>query len=248
MRPNLVTIVLITMNILLFDKKQICKNLVRISGRHLRHMQNIQDLQVGDSLRIGQINGMMGSGIITQLDNQSATIEFNLDTPPPPPLPSTLILALPRPKMLRRVIQTVASMGIKHIHLINSARVEKSFWQSPFLTDESLHEQLILGLEQAVDTVLPKIYQHKLFKPFVEDKLKDSMANSKALVGHPTATQTCPINVNEPTTLIIGPEGGFIPYEVEKFEEQGVEAVTIGDRILRVETAVPALISRLYPS
>lgn len=237
-----------TMNILVIDPKQISGDMARICGRHLHHMQSIQGLQVGDSTRIGELNGMMGSGIITQLDNQSATIELNLDMPPPPPLPSTLILALPRPKMLRRVIQTVASMGIKYIHLINSARVEKSFWQSPFLTDESLHEQLILGLEQAVDTVLPKIYQHKLFKPFVEDKLKGIMANSKALVGHPSATQTCPINMNKPTTLIIGPEGGFIPYEIEKLEQQGVEAVTIGDRILRVETAVPALISRLHPS
>ena len=175
-----------TMNILLIDKKQISGDMACICGRHLQHMQNVQGLQVGDSIRVGEINGMMGSGIITQLVGESATLELTLNTSPPRALPLTLILALPRPKMLRWVIQTVASMGIKHIHLINSARVEKSFWQSPFLTPESLHEQLILGLEQAVDTVLPKIYQHKLFKPFVEDKLKDIMANSKALVGHPS--------------------------------------------------------------
>lgn len=236
------------MNILLLNKKQIVGDTATICGRHLQHIQSIQGLSIGDTLRVGEINGMMGSGLITQLDDQSAIIELQLDTPPPPPVPSTLILALPRPKMLRRVLQTVASMGIKNIHLINSARVEKSFWQSPFLMPESLQEQMILGLEQGVDTVLPQIYQHKLFKPFVEDKLTEIIADSKALVGHPTATQTCPINVNEATTLIIGPEGGFIPYEIEKLEEQGVKAVTIGERILRVETAVPALISRLYPS
>lgn len=236
------------MNILLIDTEQISEHTARVSGRHRQHIQSVQGLKVGDTVRLGVINGMMGSGLITRLDNQSATIELNLDTPPPAPLPSTLILALPRPKMLRRVLQTVASMGIKHIHIIHSARVEKSFWQSPFLSDESIHEQLLLGLEQAVDTVVPKVYQHKLFKPFVEDKLTEIIADSKALVGHPTAAESCPINIKARTTLIIGPEGGFIPYEIEKLEEQGVEAVTIGDRILRVEAAVPALISRLYPS
>ena len=108
-----------------------------------------------------------------------------------------------------------------------------------FLTPESLKEQLILGLEQAVDTQLPEIVQHKLFKPFVEDQLKDIIGKSRALVGHPTAAQTCPVDIKDPTTLIIGPEGGFIRYEIAKLEEQGVEAVTIGERILRVETAVP---------
>lgn len=235
------------MNILLLNKKQIVGNTATICGRHLQHIQSIQGLSIGDTLRVGEINGMMGSGLITKLDNQSACLELTLNTTPPPALPITLILALPRPKMLRRVLQTVASMGIKNIHLINSARVEKSFWQSPFLMPESLQEQMILGLEQGVDTVPPQIYQHKLFKPFVEDKLTEIVADSKALVAHPTATQTCPINVNEPTTLIIGPEGGFIPYEIEKLEEQGVKAVTIGERILRVEAAVPTLISRLYP-
>ena len=236
------------MNILLLDSEQITGTTANISGRHLQHLQTVQKLSIGDSLRVGEVNGLMGTGTLVKLDNQSATLELDLHTSAPIALPLTLVLALPRPKMLRRILQMVASMGIKRIHLINSTRVEKSFWQSPFLTPESLKEQLILGLEQAVDTQLPEIVQHKLFKPFVEDQLKDVIAYTRAFVGHPTAAETCPINMDEPTTLIIGPEGGFIPYEIEKLEEQGVEAVTIGERILRVETAVPALISRLYPS
>lgn len=236
------------MNILLLYSEQITGTAANISGRHLQHLQTVQKLSIGDSLRVGEVNGLMGTGTLVKLDNQSATLELDLHTAAPTGLPLTLVLALPRPKMLRRILQMVSSMGIKHIHLINSARVEKSFWQSPFLTPESLKEQLILGLEQAVDTQLPEIVQHKLFKPFVEDQLKDIIGKSRALVGHPTAAQTCPVDIKDPTTLIIGPEGGFIPYEIAKLEEQGVEAVTIGERILRVETAVPALVSRLYPS
>jgi|TARA_B110000459_G_C16312713_1_gene359937 RsmE family RNA methyltransferase len=139
-------------------------------------------------------------------------------------------------------------MGVKKIYLINSSRVEKSFWQSPFLKPEALEEQLILGLEQARDTVMPEIFLRKLFKPFVEDELGEIVAGSKALVAHPIAAAACPVDSQSPITLAIGPEGGFIPYEVEKLIEVGFQSVHLGPRILRVENAVPALISRLFPS
>ena len=236
------------MNLLLLNNKQIAGNRATVSGRQLQHLLTVHDLGVGDSLRVGEINGLMGTAVITEIDNHSASLELQLDIPPPSPLPLTLVLALPRPKMLRRILQTVASMGIKRICLIHSARVEKSFWQTAFLSPEAVQEQLILGLEQAKDTLLPNITQHRLFKPFVEDQLSNVINNSRAIVAHPSAPQPCPIAIQQPTTLIVGPEGGFIPYEIEKLVELGVEPVTIGSRILRVETAVPALISRLFPA
>ncbi|MDB2481016.1 16S rRNA (uracil(1498)-N(3))-methyltransferase, partial [Porticoccaceae bacterium] len=42
--------------------------------------------------------------------------------------------------------------------------------------------------------------------------------------------------------------GGFIPYEIDKLNQVGFESVHLGQRILRVENAVPALVSRLFPS
>ena len=129
---------------------------------------------------------------------------------------------------------------------MNSYRVEKSFWQSPWLSDEKIHEQLILGLEQCRDTLLPEVIQEKRFKPFVEDHLPAMMEGKKGLVAHPVGGNRCPHQVNDAVVLAIGPEGGFIPYEVEKLEEAGFERVHLGSRILRVETAVTAIVSKLY--
>jgi 16S rRNA (uracil1498-N3)-methyltransferase len=236
------------MNLLLLDSSQITHNQAEVTGRQLEHLKTVHKIEIGDSVRVGEINGLMGSGIIKSLTNDQAILDLKLETQPPTPLPLTLVMAMPRPKMLRRCLQTISTMGVKTIYLINSSRVEKSFWQTPFLETQAIENELILGLEQSQDTVLPAVYQKKLFKPFVEDELAEIIVESTALVGHPQGSQPCPINIKKPTTLVVGPEGGFIPYEIDKLNEVGVKAVTIGPRILRVETAIPALISRLFPS
>jgi RsmE family RNA methyltransferase len=137
-------------------------------------------------------------------------------------------------------------MGVKRIFLLNSYRVEKSFWQSPVLEPESIQRQLVLGLEQARDTILPEVFLRPLFKPFAEDELPELIKDTLPLIAHPTAQRPCPRDVRQPVTLAIGPEGGFIPYEVEKLILCGFHAVHLGERILNIETAVPYLISRLF--
>ncbi len=188
----------------------------------------------------------MGSAEVLHLEAGEAQLQVSLDQPPPTKLPLTLILALPRPKMLRRVFQTIATMGVPKLVLVNSYRVEKSFWQTPFLEPEAIREQLILGLEQTRDTMLPEVIIEKRFKPFVEDRLPAISADTLGLVGHPGSYPACPRAVDAPVTLAIGPEGGWIPYEIDLLGKSGLQPVQLGERILRVETAVTALLARLF--
>jgi 16S rRNA (uracil1498-N3)-methyltransferase len=215
-------------------------------ARRVQHIRNVHAAAVGDQLKVGLLGGNIGSGIITAMGTDGIDLTLDLHQAPPPALDLTLVLALPRPKMLRRILQTVATLGVKKIHLINSYRVEKSYWQTPFLEPASIHEQLILGLEQGCDTHLPQVHLHKRFKPFVQDELPALIAQSRALVAHPYTTQECPRDIDYSLSLAIGPEGGFIPYEIGLLEECGFEAVHLGERIMRVETAVPYLLGRLF--
>ena len=236
------------MNLMLIKCEHIQNNLTKIVGRQLTHLNEVQRLVKGDTVRVGEVNGAIGTGTIISIDKQTAMVEVHLTWRPPAPLPITVILALPRPKMLRRILQTIAAMGVKNVYLVNASRVEKSFWQSPLLAPESIEEQLILGLEQSRDTLIPAVHLRKLFKPFVEDELAGIVGESTAIVAHPISEQRCPIDCQVPITLAIGPEGGFIPFEIEKLVQAGFDPVHLGRRILRVENAVPALLSRLYPA
>ena len=244
--------------IILFQNDFIQKNCARLNDRRSEHIINVHRANVGDQLSVGILNGAIGTAIVQKIDGTKIELDVTFETEPkkntknilthtsPTPLPLTLIIALPRPKMIKRILQTCATMGAKNIIFLNSYRVEKSYWQTPLLHEEKIHEQLILGLEQGKDTILPKVTLEKRFKPFVEDRLPALCKNAMGLIAHPHSEQPCPTHVTQQTTLVIGPEGGFIPYEVEKIQAAGCQGISLGQRILRVETAIPVLLGKLF--
>jgi len=236
------------LNLLLLEREDfVSESEVELSGRRLRHMLDVQQVKEGDTLRCGVINGLRGSAEILTLEPARSRLRVDLNQPAPKPLPLTLVLALPRPKMLKRILQTSATLGIKQIFLMNAYRVDKSYWSTPILQPDSVSEQFRLGLEQAGDTLMPELHLRKRFKPFVEDELPELAQGRRALIAHPYHASPCPHTSNEDTLAVIGPEGGFIPYEVALMQDQGLSPFHLGERILRVETAVPVIASRLFP-
>ncbi len=219
-----------------------------IRGQRLQHLLDVHGANPGDTIRTGEIGGLMGQAVVQSIDDSEAVLDVTLDQAPPAKLPLILVVALPRPKMLRRILRTVAECGVAELHLINSYRVEKSYWQTPVLQESTIRNYLLQGLEQSRDTVLPRVFQHRRFKPFVEDKLEALVSGKRALLAHPGDYPPCPAGCDEETLLVIGPEGGFIPYEVEKLQQAGCSAIALGPRILRVETAVSALLGRMLTS
>lgn len=235
------------MNLILLFKSDFIdnSNRLKIKGRRLKHITDVHRASIGDRLTVGLENEKTGIGIITALNNEMLEMDVNLTAPPPAPSPINLVLALPRPKVISRVLLSASSLGIKNIWLVNAKRVEKSYWQSPRLDEENIKKQLILGLEQSKDTVMPTVIKKKLFKPFVEDELPEIIKGTVPVVAHPLTGNRCPGKIEGPVTLAIGPEGGFIPYEAEKLIECGFYPFHIGERILRVETVIPALTALL---
>lgn len=214
--------------------------------RRLAHIREVHGANTGETYKVGLLNGLMGSGTLLRMSETELELELDLAQTPPVALPLKLVLGLPRPKMLRRIFQTIATLGVKELHLVNSYRVEKSYWQTPFLAADAIHDQLILGLEQGCDTALPQVHLHKRFKPFVEDELPGIIANTTALVAHPYTETECPRNIDYSLSLAVGPEGGFIAYEIDLLKKIGFNAVHLGERIMRVETAIPYLLGRLF--
>jgi RsmE family RNA methyltransferase len=230
--------------ILLFEDDFTSDSRVRLAGRRAEHVTRVHRAAIGDELTVGIAGGRIGIGVVTSLDPVELEVRFDRD--PPPKLPLALVVALPRPKVLNRIVAASASLGVPRLFLLNAWRVEKSYWSSPRLAPDNLRLQSNLGLEQAGDTVLPAVETRRFFRQFVEEELPALAAGTRALVAHPAGAEPCPRGLSEPVTLVIGPEGGFIEPELASLERAGFQAVTLGARILRTETAIAALIARLF--
>lgn len=218
----------------------------RLTGRRLAHVRDVHRARPGQELTVGLVGDRVGRGRVLRLAADTLELEVELTHGPPPKLPLTLVLALPRPKVLGRTVAAAASLGVARLVLVNAWRVEKAYWGNARVSPEALRRDLELGLEQARDTVLPELLVRRLFVPFVEEELPGLLAGGTALVAHPGAAAPAPRGpLSGPVTLAVGPEGGFIAAEIASLERIGFRPVSLGERILRVETAVAALVGRL---
>lgn len=241
------------MNIILAEAGEVDAGRLTLIDYRAKHIVKVLRPEIGDRVRVGLINGEMGLGTISAIKNKypfSVELELDLSDPPRAQPFIDLILALPRPIMLKRILSQVTALGVGTIHLINANRVEKSFWEAGILQPEESHLHLLHGLEQAVDTRLPDIQIHPKFRAFIEEFFFPTLAEKyqHLLIAHPTGGRRLGDVIdskNGRIALAVGPEGGWVDHEIIKFQEQGFCSCTMGERILKVDTAVVALHARI---
>lgn len=240
------------MNIILLEKQEVQGSRVLLTDRRAKHLIKVLQVQSGDTVRIGIIDGPKGRGRVVALCTGypfevELAVEFAEEMAEKPPI--DLLLALPRPIMLRRIFSQAAALGVGTIFITNAQRVEKSFWSATLLNEEEYRPHLLQGLEQAVDTRVPEVCVFERFKPFVEDLLPEkSKGYSHLLIAHPGSPATLKsVMAERPERILlaVGPEGGWIDYEIDRFAECGFKSFSLGERILKVDTAVVALHARL---
>lgn len=232
--------------ILLHPSDFISEEVAIIRNRRHEHLRNVLRAAAGGEVVVGIVNGKIGRAAVVRVGEDESELAVDLFDDPPPPLPLTLVVALPRPKVLNRVIASATSLGVKNLWFINAWKVEKSYWKSPRLSPENLMLQSVLGLEQAKDTRLPEIRTARFFRTFIEEELPAIAADSLRLFAHPGAEIDAPRALTQRATLVIGPEGGFSADEVASLERAGFAGISLGSRILHTETAVATLIGRLF--
>lgn len=217
-----------------------------VGGERLQHVRKVLRAEVGDTLEVGRLGGGIGRGRIVDLDRGRVVLELGpLDGEPPPPLPVTLVLALPRPKFVGRILQGAAAMGVKRIIFVHTARVEKSYWQSSVMQPEALRRHLMLGLAQARDTVLPEIECLSRPEDLIEALPSLVRDHEQVLAADAAGAEPCPVGIDGPAVLVVGPEGGFLDEELASLTAAGARSVSLGQRALRLEHAAIALLSRL---
>jgi RsmE family RNA methyltransferase len=232
-------------NLLLVDPAELASDATcTVRDRRALHLRTVLGAAVGAQVRAGVIGGGVGSALVLADDGVAITLGLTLTDPAPAPLPIELVLAIPRPKVLTRVVEAAAAFGVVRIDLTNAWRVDKSYLRSPRLDPDALALAARLGAEQGATTHLPQIAIHRRLMALLDARWPGPPATK--LVAHPGAP---PIEAamadTSPLVLAIGPEGGWIAREVETFVARGFAPVSLGAPILRVETAVAAALGQL---
>ena len=236
------------MNLLLLEPGEIAGNETVLTGRRAEHLLRVLGVVPGDTVRVGVVGGRLGSGRVLAAAAGAVRLAVSLEREPAADLHLELILALPRPIMLQRILKQGTVLGVRRFHLIRSRRVEKSFFHSPVLEPGKMRVLLLEGMEQAMDTRLPEVTLHHQFRPFVEEVLPT--LTGRGLIAHPGVSDTLttlPLghDPGEPLLLAVGPEGGWSEYELQRFVDAGFHPFSMGERILHVDTAVVALLAQL---
>lgn len=225
---------------------------VRLSDYRADHIRDILRSYKGQTLRVGFVNGGVGEGTITVLAKNSVELKVSIPHQKPLVPPLSLILALPRPQTLKKVLEVSATFGIRQLLLINAERVEKSFFSSKLLKDEAWKKHIRLGLEQGGQTFFPEIKIYHSLHNFFSEVLPTLMTSSpiKLLATPDTKsslweTPLASTHEKKGVFCALGPEGGWRKEETESFERRGFQKICLGTPILRVENAVCALFSQI---
>jgi len=242
-------------NLLLIEPREVGpEGWVRLTGRRADHLRRVLDVAPGRKLRAGVLGQGIGTGRVTAVDPVSVElvvegIDPEADRVAAGP-PVDLILAVPRPKALRRVLRLVATLGVRKLTLTNAWRVERSYFASPVLEPEAIERELLLGAEQGGTARLPEVAIERLFVPFIE-RLEAEPPAGRRWVAHPAGEAIADMASDRSDEtllahLAIGPEGGWIDDELGSFDRAGFRPVSLGPWVLTSEAAVAVALGQLH--
>lgn len=250
------------MNVVLFEPGEVSQQgIAALSGHRAHHAIHVLGAKPGDEIRVGIVDGPAGSAVVQNVVGDAVTLQCAFDTSPPPLPPVDLLLALPRPKVLKRLWAQLAAVGVGRIILTNAARVERNYFDTHVLDEEFFRPLLLEGLQQARDTRLPRVSIHRRFRPLIEDELDDLSHARVRIVADPSGGgrigDTATLLRSEATTgqaregetralLAIGPEGGWVPFELELLARHRFIVCGMGPRTLRTDTACIALLALVH--
>lgn len=243
------------MNLIILETHEIAPDgMARLSGPRAVHMTKILGVVSGQTVRVGLLDGALGVGMVRSIGEGVVEMSCAFEAAPPPRPRVDLLLAAPRPKVMRRLWAQLAALGVGRVILTNAEKVERPYFDTHVLTPACYRPLLIEGLQQARDTRLPVVSIHRRFKVLIEDELAGLSDAGVRLVADPDATvsagfalaQALAASPHARVLLAVGPEGGWNHYELGLLSAHGFVKVGMGARTLRTDTACIALLALVH--
>jgi RsmE family RNA methyltransferase len=224
-------------NLVLISKEESTQGISNDDPR-VEHLIQTVGLQINKTFFVGIKNGPRGIATITSL-GKKFTFTVAWEKEPQKSLPLVLLVGLPRPQTAKKILYEAACLGIKKICFFVSEKGDPGYLNSSLWKNNEWEDFLLRGAEQACCCIIPEVVHNSsiedclgLIDPTGWKVALDPYTADKALKSNPSQFTS--------GTLAIGPERGWSENERALLKSHGFNFHHLGDRILRVETAVVA--------
>ena len=210
----------------------------------LKHLHGTLKAKVGDFLKCTVLGEGLCRSEILDLSADRCLLKLGAVRAAQKPW-FNLIVGLSRPQTLKKILEHSTTFGAAQIHFFKAALSEKSYMDSNIFNTDELNDYLKAGLSQSgiyaqvpivkVDKYNPAQSYENLPQKFILDlNASENFLDLKS-----------ELDFSRPVTLAFGPERGFIPEDIERFQSAGFKSVKVSSSILRVEHAVYSAVSQL---
>ena len=228
------------MNIILFKPDELSRP-IDLTDPRARHILGVLRRHPGDTFDAGIIDGPRGKAAVVEVRNESLVLSFQPGEEPPPFDPITLIVGMPRPQTARKVLEEATALGVAAIHFVRTENGEASYATSRLWSTAEWHRHVIDGAQQAFTTRLPAITFDRSLASAIT--AADSAATRLALDNYESPERLGAIEIATPVVLAVGAERGWSPRERDVLRDAGFRFAHMGERVLRVETAVASAVA-----
>lgn len=217
---------------------------VTVTGTEAKHIATVARTRVGERLMIGNGRGLVVAGAAVGVAPGSVTVRVEHAQQTDAPSPAIrLAQALAKGDRDELAIQAATELGVDGVIPWQAER-SVSRWSGPKLDKGRERWAAIVreAAKQSMRSWLPEV------APLASTRELAALTGShRVLVLEPSAKHpiTSVADDGRDLLLVVGPEGGIAPAELEAFETAGAEAVRLGDSVLRTSTAGPAAIAVL---
>lgn len=244
---------------------------LRTDDARATHIRDVLRAVPGSRVRVGVVNGGKYDALVEDMGDARVTLRLDTEEKAPEAraYDVDILLAMPRPKVLKRLWAPLASLGIARIVLVNANKVERYYFDSSALDAGTIRQEILRGLEQAGDVRVPQVGVGLRLPPIV-DRVSGVLSSEDAktngfewlleghrgwtmdadvlLLAHPGQGQTSMADAladarGRRVLLAIGPEGGWTDYELDLFENAGFKRVGLGSRTFTTDVACISLVS-----
>ncbi len=227
-----------------------------LQNRRADYAFSTHELRQGQVVKVAVLGGRRGLATVTSSTPTAVELALSLEHEPLDRKSIDLIVGLSRPQTVKKVIQAAVMLGVRSLHFVLSERGEKSYRTSHALQAEKIEEETIKALEQIWDSMAPSVQVHFSLRRVFEVLAHSSSDEPQALklLADPSGVSLVTLgvanlagahSVTAPTVLAVGPERGWSAAEVAEFSSHGFTAITLGERVLRVELALVFLLGQL---